>query len=417
MIDVDAALQLVASRAGPLPLQSTSVTHSLGMTLGEDVASDIDSPPYQKSLVDGYAVRKVDLEEGLREFDVIEQVNAGQVPKQPVECGQATYIMTGAPIPNGADVVVMVERTEKQTDDGGGRVRINDVSVPQSGNILCRGAAMQAGQTVLRKGDSIRAIEIGLLSEVGRVKVAVHPRPNVSIVSTGDELAMPNEPLGPGMIRNSNGPMLDGLVREAGGVTGNVAVARDRAEDLRDRIQAALESDIVLLSGGVSAGALDLVPKLLSECGVEKVFHRVRIKPGKPIWFGVAPRADGPDRLVFGLPGNPVSALVGFHLFVAPVIAILSGRLSGGSVDLASRLQDAVLDADHLHRSDRPTLHPAVCSVSRSGEIAARVLRWRGSAGLCALAGANALLSLPAGDKQFESVDAVQMLTLGQSQG
>ncbi len=420
MIDLREALRLVASNAAPLPLQTTKVTNSLGMILGEDIASDVDSPPYEKSLVDGYAVRKSDLASGVREFEVVEQVNAGQIPKHEIGSGQATFIMTGAPMPTGADAVIMVERTENPSDSdaiaaGARTVKINDPSLPESGNRLAQGAAMRKGQIVLRKGDTIRAIEIGLLSEVGRIDVSVFPRPTVSIVSTGDELTAPNEPLRPGMIRNSNGPMLDALVREAGGVTANAFVARDREAELHESIEASRSSDVVILSGGVSAGAVDLVPKMLSECGVENVFHKVRLKPGKPIWFGIAPRTDGAKRLVFGLPGNPVSALVGFQLFVAPAMAVLSGRCGSIPDDLASSLRSAVLEQDHLHRSDRPTLHPASCTESSSGEINARVLKWRGSADLCALASANCLVFFPAGEVQLNAGDAVQILSLGQN--
>ncbi len=292
----------------------------LGLVLAEDVASDLDMPPHDKAMMDGYAVRCADLVGGTRELRVIEEVTAGRVPRLRVEAGEVTRIMTGAPVPAGADAVVMVEHS---TLISAASVRI-DTPPPQPGqHIMRRGLEMRSGETVLAKGALLRPQELGLLATVGRTNARVQPAPRVAILSTGDEIVEAPAQPGPGQIRNGNGPMLVAQTARAGGVADYLGIARDRLESLTPLVERGLRSDVLVLSGGVSAGKLDLVPGVLTDLGVDAVFHKVAMKPGKPVFFGMATRAQ--RCLVFGLPGNPVSAYVCFELFVRPALRSLDG--------------------------------------------------------------------------------------------
>jgi molybdopterin molybdotransferase len=288
MLSVAEALAQVLDRARQLAPVARPIAESLGLVLAEDVTSDVDSPPHDKSLVDGYAVVAADLASGTAELDVVEEVTAGSVPAQLVAAGCATRIMTGAPIPSGADAVVMIERTEALPGDNLGRVRITSDRAAPGQNIMRRAASMARGQTVLAAGSIVRAIEIGLLAEVGRSEVRVIDRPTVAVLATGNELVSHAQVPAAGQIRNSNGPLLAAAAIAAGAVAVELGIARDEPETLRARIGTALASDVVVISGGVSAGVLDLVPGVLAELGVEQVFHKVNLKPGKPLWFGTS---------------------------------------------------------------------------------------------------------------------------------
>ena len=402
MLSVEAALKLVLDHARPLAPQQTDLGAALGRVLAEPIASDIDSPPYDKSIVDGYAIVAADSEAHGAELTVIEEVTAGALPAKTVAPGTTTRIMTGAPLPAGANAVVMLE----QTTLAGDRVRIGP-SVKPGQNIMRRGTSLTRGQVVLQPGKVLRAIEIGLLAEVGRKEVATVGLPRVAILPTGNELVDHEQSPGPGQIRNSNGPMLVSLAIAAGAETLEVPVVPDDAEVLKDEIAGALTSDVVLLSGGVSAGVLDLVPQVLAELGVEQVFHKVNLKPGKPLWFGMK-RFPERERqtLVFGLPGNPVSGLVCFELFVRPAIEKLSGREPRGLPR-----KTAVLTREHQQRGERPTYWPAVFA-THSNQQTVTPLPWQGSGDLRTLTDANCLAHFPAGDRVFREGEEIEVLLL-----
>ncbi len=423
MLSVDEALKLVLDHTQPLGPQRVEVDYSLGMLLAETITSDIDSPPHDKSIVDGYAVIAADIQASGKELLVLEEVTAGNVPTHAVEPGTATRIMTGAPLPQGADAVVMVE----QTTLAGDKVRIGQLAVRAGQNIMRRAASLARGQQLLQPGKALRGIEIGLLAEVGRETVQVIPRPRVAVIATGNELVSAATIPGPGQIRNSNGPLLLGLVGQAGGVGTALGIARDIVEDLRDHIQRGLAHDILVLSGGVSAGVLDLVPQVLSELGAEQFFHKVNLKPGKPLWFGVKRHAEGHQTLVFGLPGNPVSSLVCFELFVRPAIQKLSGREPVGLPRMTAKLTQ-----DHQQRGDRPTYWPARLDIGAADAMGVVVggaanhgnsvphavkpsvapLPWKGSGDLRTLTDANCLAHFPAGDRIFQVGEEVEVLVL-----
>lgn len=401
MISVEQALELVLQHTGKLQrCRRISVESALGCVLAEEVASDIDSPPHDKSQVDGYAICGADLQND-QPLQVLERVVAGQVPTKPLTAGTAIQIMTGAPVPENCAAVVMVEKTQQLPDD-----RIRNLDRLQTGmNIMRRATSMKKDESVLAPGTVLRAIEIGLLAEVGRENVWAFLEPAVAILPTGDELVPYAEPPPAGKIRNSNGVLLANLVLQAGGSPIENEIVPDDAEATLTAITANLESDIILLSGGVSAGVHDLVPAALAKAGVMQVFHHVNLKPGKPLWFGFYDRGgDQPPCLVFGLPGNPVSGLVCFELFVRPALQKMRGQEPSG---LAKRR--AALTTEHTHRGDRPAYWPAVLSAN---EQEVTPLRWQGSGDLRTLARANALAHFPGGNQTWNPGDEIAVYRL-----
>jgi molybdopterin molybdotransferase len=403
MLAVADAQRLILQHARPLPPETISLSSTaLGHVLAEDVICDLDSPSYDKSMMDGYAVRCADLATGQGTFVVVEEIHAGKIPTKSVGAGQATRIMTGAPIPVGADAVVMIERTKMLDGD---RVLVEE-KLPRSGqNIFRRGSEMRQGETVLTSGTVLRPQEIGVLATVGRTTVRAIPSPRVCLLSTGDEVVEANQTPGPGEIRNSNGSMLAAQVCRSGGLPQYLGIARDRLDQLRPLIADGLRGDVLILSGGVSAGKLDLVPGVLQEAGVVAHFHKVEMKPGKPVFFGTW----NGDRstLVFGLPGNPVSSFVCFELFVRPALRQLRGLSSGGTDVLSAELAE-----DFPYRTDRPTYHPARVEVADNG-WRVRPVPWSGSPDLRALTRANALILFPVGEHLHRAGQRFPVLRLG----
>lgn len=399
MLTVEGALEHVAREARPLDCESVVAAEAVGRVLAEDVVSDVNSPPHDKSIVDGYAVRSTDLSACPVTLTVLEEVVAGAVPTRPVAPGTATRIMTGAPVPDGADAIVMVENTEIRAGEPQG-VAIDSPPLAAGRNILRRGASLRQGDVVLRSGHLVRPVEIGLLSEVGRTSARVVRQPSVAVFSTGNELVPPRDRPSAGQIRNSNGPMLLAAVRRAGGKAIDLGIGRDDPDELHRLIAAGLSSDMLVMSGGVSAGVLDLVPGLLRELGVREVFHKVRIKPGKPVWFGVR-EAPGHRTLVFGLPGNPASSLVGFELFVGPAIRALLGRPFAPPGTYAARLATGF-----EHHGERATYYPARLTASDEG-LVAEPLPWQGSADLRTLSQADGLIHFPPGERAYVPGDRV----------
>lgn len=393
MLSVKEAQELIAAEVRAArwnSVQSVSLGEALGRILAQDVISDIDSPPHDKSIVDGYAIVAEGLSAGT-ELTVLEEVTAGAVPTRKVTPGTATRIMTGAPIPVGTTGVVMVEKAELLSGDAA-TVRI--LETPRGGqNIVRQATSLRRGETVLKEGLRLSPARIGLLAEVGCSTVKVSSPPSVAVLTTGNEIVPVDVVPGPGQIRNSNGPMLAGLVGQLGVRAISLGVARDEHDDLTALVRRGLEADFLILSGGVSAGVLDLVPGVLAELGVRQVLHKVNLKPGKPIWFGVFERPEGNKTLVFGLPGNPVSSFVCFELFVRFALSCIHQ-------DFLPETLTARLATDHFHRGDRPTYWPATLEKQQSAAVVT-LLSWKGSGDLKTLADANCLAHFPGKEQAY----------------
>ncbi|UCD51630.1 MAG: molybdopterin molybdotransferase MoeA [Phycisphaerales bacterium] len=376
MISLEQALEIVLHSARTLGSERVGLAESLGRILAEDIASDIDMPPFDKSMVDGYACRRADLANGLEVVDVIQ---AGTWPRKSIATNQCAKIMTGAAVPPGADCVVMVEQTEN-TD--GGAVRFTG---EQTFDRICRKAEeIRAGQVVLPRGERICPPHIAVLAAVGCAAPLVAQRPAVAVVAGGDELVAPGIRPGPGQIRNSNSAQLAGQLEATGAVVRDYGTVRDVAEDIDRVLKAALaENDVVLLSGGVSMGDFDLVPAVLRQNRVELLFEKIAVKPGKPTVFGVSEQA-----YCFGLPGNPVSTLVTFELLVKPFLFQLMGH------DFSPQFVQMRLD-DSIHRRD--TERQGWIPVAMTSPETVKPVEYHGSAHILALCRADGLVPVDIG--------------------
>ena len=314
MIRLEEALKTVIAHARPVTARETVTIETCGgRVLASPVKADRDLPPYDRVAVDGYACRRTDLPGPL---SVVETVAAGALPQKRVEPGTCIRVMTGGVAPQGADTIVMVEDSSETIPD-----KITVTRIDKNPNIARKGEDATGGALLVAAGTRLSERHVATLASVGAVSPLVWARPRVAIVSTGDEVVPPEQSPQPHQIRNSNGPTLAALCRRAGAEVSFTALAPDRLEELTATIGMAMEqSDLVLLSGGVSKGKFDLVPDAVSRCGGKILFDKIAIKPGKPTTFAV-----GSDKALFGLPGNPVSVFVVFELLVRPFIDKISG--------------------------------------------------------------------------------------------
>jgi molybdopterin molybdotransferase len=334
LLPVAEALAIVRREAVALGTEDIPLDEALGRALAEDVVAPEDMPALDRSAMDGFAVRSEDVARVPVELKVAGFLGAGQsADGVRLAPGEAVRIMTGAPVPAGADAVLMVERTE--APPGGERVRVLS-SVAAGENIRRRGEDVRRGDLVLRRGDWIRPAEIGALAAVGKVRVLVHAAPRVTILSTGDEIVDPSHAPLPHQVRNSNGPALRAALADLG-ATARLATARDEPADLDRAIAAGLGGDLLLLIGGVSVGDRDFVSERLRAADVEVLFHRIAMKPGKPLLFG---RRGG--CLVFGLPGNPLSSMTVFFVFVVPALRRLMGLPAADLPEVSVRLTEPI---------------------------------------------------------------------------
>ncbi len=317
MINLNEAVDLVLAAVQPLTAERVPLLEALGRVAAADVVSSEDVPSFDNSAMDGFALRGADL--GAAQGDglaVVFEIPAGRVATAPLGPGEAARIMTGAPLPRGADTVVQVEHTEERD----GRVFVRTAPAV-GGNVRGAGDDVRRGDVVLPRGAPIGPAEIGLLTSIDVEELPVARRPRVAILATGSELVPPGRPLGPGQIRNSNSFTNWGQTLAAGAEPVLLGIAPDDRDETRRLISRALEEDVVITSGGVSVGDYDFVKEIEEELGVERRFWGVATKPGKPFAFGVR---DG--RLVFGAPGNPVAAMVSFELYIRPALLAMQGR-------------------------------------------------------------------------------------------
>lgn len=404
MVSVDEAQRLITAHITPLDVEVIDVLHESadGRVLAEDVYGIEPLPDVPKAAVDGYALRSADGDAPRR---VIAEVTAGATPGLRVEAGSAVRIMTGAPVPEGADAVIAVERTEER--DG---VLIVQHAPRAGDNIHTIGQDIAAGQLVLACGTALGAAEIGLLATVGRARAMVYRRPVVAVLATGDEVYEPDGEVFPGGVRDSNRYALMAAVREAGCQALSLGIARDDVNVQRAAILEALDrADVLLTSGGVSMGTRDLIKPLLAELGTVH-FGRIAFKPGKPTTFATIERSNS-ERLLplltFGLPGYPVSSLVSFEVFVRPALRRLQGDARPDRPQVRVTLRDPISPSP-----DRPEYQRAIVSWE-DGRLMARSTGRQGSSRLLSMLGANALLIVPAGTETYPAGAELDALMTG----
>ena len=398
LISLAEARQLVLAEVRPLPAEDVRVGDALGRVLAEEVTSAHDLPPFDSSAMDGFAVVA-----GLGgELPIVGESRAGQPSDRPLGRGEAIRISTGAEVPTGADAVVPVERTSSAD----GRVVVPDTEA--GANVRRAGEDVRAGTPVLGAGVELGPAEVAVLTSLGREAVRCGARPRAAIVVTGDELVPPGRPLGPGQIRDSNAAALSAQATRAGARVESVEHAADERAATTAALEGALRAaDVVCISGGVSVGEHDHVKASLAELGAEERFWGVALKPGKPTWFGTAGQT-----LVFGLPGNPVSAMVTFHLLARPALRALAGA------NPSETRAQAILDAPVRRSAGR---EQAVRCRLRAGDDGWHVAptKEQGSHVLTSMLGAGALAMIPPGEGEVaagERVD-VELLQRGTLSG
>jgi len=386
-------IEEVGKRNAPRAPAAVSVWDALGLVLAQEVKTDREYPPFDRSTRDGYAVRSKETKPGAQ-LKCAGEIKAGDTVRESLAAGSCLQIMTGAAVPAGADAVVMIEQTSREGD----LVRFEQTA--QLGqNIVPKGSEASAAQTVLAPGMRLGYAELALAAQVGAVQLECARRPRVAILSTGDEVVLIDETPGPFQIRNSNSVSLAAQVRIAGGEPVVLGNAADRIEDLGEKIERGLKEDALVLSGGVSMGKYDLVESALKAMGAEFFFDAVAIRPGKPAVFGMCQ-----GKPVFGLPGNPVSTMVTFELFVAPAIDLLSGAEARALPLVEARLAEVM--------KEKPGLtHFLPARVEwRGGEPEVKALRWQGSGDIAALAKANCFLVVPADRENIAIGESVSVL-------
>ena len=377
--------------------ESIPLEEAHGRVLAEAVLADRDYPALRRSLRDGFAVRSSSVPGVLR---VRGEVRAGQPEQSPLQDGEALEIMTGAPVPDGADAVVMIEHVIRVSDSVGAPQVKTDAHAEPGQFINERGAEARGGSVLIPRGTQVDASHIATLAMTGLASVQVARRPSVAILATGDEIVDLNDEPASHQIRNSNSYMLAALVRASGGKPTVLPVARDTREELRELLEQGLRHDLLLITGGVSAGKYDLVKPVLREFGAEFQFERVRIQPGQPTAFGTVGR-----KPVFGLPGNPGSTLVTFQLFARPALELLAGQ-----VDPLLPLLSAQFETPFRHKGGLTRFLPA--RLSGDGEHL-RHIPWQGSSDVPALAKANAFLVADHDRQSWEIGDSIRVMLKG----
>ena len=370
---------------------------SIGRVLAEPIAADRDFPPFRRAMRDGYALRAADLTNLPVTLEVIGEIKAGAAPEalpREVAAGQAAAIMTGAPAPDGADAVVMVEYTSLS----GQRVTVTR-AVASGDNIVAAGSEARKGQVLLHHGTRMDYGAIASAASVGLQSVSVFRRPEVAILSTGDEIVEIGERPGPHQIRNSNSYSLAAQVQDAGGVPKMLGIARDEAAPLRRLIEQGLNHDLLLLTGGVSMGRYDLVEQVLAELGAEFFFTGAQIQPGRPVVFGRVQ-----ERYFFGLPGNPISTMVTFELFARPLLEALAGMAARELSFVHARLKSEIKTKTGLRRF----LPGLLSGEFEHAEV--ELAGWHGSGDVAAMARSNCYIVIPADRERIAAGEWVAIL-------
>ncbi|MBI4828026.1 MAG: molybdopterin molybdotransferase MoeA [Nitrospinae bacterium] len=390
MIPVEEAVRIIQDAVRPTERTETvPLLESRGRVLAADAVSDVEIPPFRRVTMDGYAVIAAD---GAGAFEVVEDVPAGVFPRVRLTPGKVAKVMTGAPLPEGADAVVPVE-------DTGGYVRVGqkaDIKKPvgTGKNFAAQGEDVKMGDTVLAAGTFIRPPEMALLASVGCDPVPVYRLPRVAMLATGDELVDPTQKPGLGQIRNTNTYAILGQLQALGIKPDLLGVGRDNDHSLTEKLAQGAAYDFLIVTGGVSEGDRDLVPAALEAQGYRLLVHKVRVKPGKPLVFG----ASDDGRFVFGLPGNPVSSMVAFELFAGPALRRYC-RVPGRLVNMV----DVVVGFDFSRKNAGRQEYLPVNVTTSNGEYLARGVGYHGSGHFAALTRANGLIMLPVDRKEVKS--------------
>ncbi|MGA7857400.1 MAG: gephyrin-like molybdotransferase Glp [Terracidiphilus sp.] len=405
--------------AGQRTVERVVLARAQSRVLARALSADQDQPPFARSTRDGFACRAAEASSYMF-LRVAGATHAGQAPSGPLPANAAWEIMTGAPVPSGADAVVMLEHVEKDADMSGAHMRLLPPRTIDAGdNIVARGAQAKKGDVLLPAGSRLGPAQIALAATCGYASLDVYTRPRVAILTTGDELVPVDWEPGPGQIRNSNAPMLAALVADAGGEPWVLPAAADRDDALDNALREAIEADLLLISGGVSAGKFDLVEPALARIGARFHFTGVRIQPGKPLVFGevqrsrLGSRAETGARVLpfLGLPGNPVSSAVTFLLFAAPVLAALAGEGGSGPRFALAQLAE---DTDRRTKPGLTRFLPASCDFNPSTAQFPQVetVQWQGSGDLAAFARSNCFLVVPEDAGSLEAGAMVRILMI-----
>ncbi len=398
MVPVADAQRLITSCCFPLPAESIDSLTADGRVLAEDVIADEDIPDAPRAQVDGYALR---YDDGMAARQVLAELTAGSGAAPPVTPGTAVRIMTGSPVPSGADTVVMVEHT----DEHDGMLHLHQ-ALEWGAHIQLTGQDIARNQPVLARGTHLGAAEIGLLATLGRTQIQAYRRPRVAVLATGDEVVEPAAVRGFGQVCDSNRYALLAALREAGCEGISLGIVRDDRQLQRDAIINGLaQADVLITSGGVSMGTRDLIKPLLAELGTIH-FGRVLFKPGKPTLFATVDISGHLPRLVFGLPGFPVSSLVSFEVFVRPALRRLQGDAHPQRPVVRVVLQEAI------QASRRPEYHRVVIAW-HAGRLMAQSTGSQSSSRLLSLRGANGLLQIPAGERLYMAGEELDALVTG----
>lgn len=415
MISVEDARERILSVFARLEVERKPLLEALGQVLAEDVFAPFDIPPLDNTAMDGYAVRAGDTtgasEATPRELRVIADLAAGYVLETPVGPGEAVRIMTGAPIPPGADAVVPFEETDEplrdvnQAAQKAASVRVFK-GADRGANVRFRAEDMKAGQQVVGAGRVVRASEVGVLASVGLTRIPVYRRPVVAILSTGDEITEPGQPLKPGHIYDANAHSVAAMVTRLGGIPRLLGIARDTIEDLTEKIHAGLDADFLVTSAGVSRGDFDVVKDVLAREGAIN-FWTVRMRPGKPLAFGVFNGPGGRKVPHLGLPGNPVSSMVSFELFGRPAIFKMMGRS-----DWERPVVRATLAQDVVNPDPRRFYARCIVTAGPDGRYSADLTGPQGSGILTSMSAANGLAIVPEDQTVAKAGDEIDVMML-----
>jgi len=415
MIKVDEALQVILKNIKNLDSETVMLTDSLDRVLAEDIYSDYDLPQFDNSAMDGYAIKATNAKGATKDnpkvLEVIEDLRAGFLAKRILKDKQAIRIMTGAVIPEGADSVVIVEDTQRcvidkvnpvrNTQAAEKRIKISNgvkifKEVKAKENIREVGEDIKKSELVIQKGILLKSAHIGILASLGKPKIRVTRKPKVAVLATGDEVIDVDEKLTPGKLHSSNTYTLYSQIINCGGIPKNLGIARDKPEQLEAKIREGLDCDLILTSGGVSVGDYDLVKFILAKMGTDIKFWKVAMRPGKPLAFGTISASAGKKIPIFGLPGNPVSSMVSFEVFVRPAILQMLGQKNDDRKEA-----DAVLEENI---SKKKGLRYFLRAQTRWGDgiYLTKITGPQGSGILKSMALANSLMILPEEEENIE---------------